>query len=197
MIRLLPPLVDGDLATERGDRGREVRGKVVGRRADVVDTVNAAIDWAVLPMFRGVSRAVAGAAGVTPWAAVTLRFGRMHAAFNLVAGGWQPVPSGLRVAHVDPALAPWLRSHLDGVGRTLDAHASSVASVKTAWELARLHLVLREVAQAAEAVRRGLEIIESTGARVPDPAAGWLLADQCDEFDLRDVAAALRAALPG
>lgn len=145
-------------------------------------------------MLRPVQSHVAGWVS-RPWADASLRFGTMRANVSFGADSWQAEPGRPRVVELDRDLVPWLRSFMDDAERTLRAHRKAIASVATAWELARLHLIFREWDVAAEAAMRSVELIESTGMRVDDLAEGRRLIDQLDEFDCRDVAAALRAAL--
>ncbi|MBV8541016.1 MAG: hypothetical protein JO063_07130 [Pseudonocardiales bacterium] len=181
MIRLFPPLLEGSLSTERGDCGHDVSGRVVGRRSDVFgDVVNTLMSRFIPP---------------PPWAVAHLRFDQMRAEVSFCADSSQPEHSGVKVVELDPHIVPWLRSFVDKAARDLRAHAPTIGSVATAWELAWLHLVFGELEGAAEAAMRSVELLESWGLRPEDPAAGLRLIDQFGEFNREDVVAALRAAL--
>jgi hypothetical protein len=196
-IRLYPPLVTGHVATERGERGYDdVTGQVAGRREDLLDAAQKAVRWATPSILRPIESVTAGAF-LKPWASLVVRFGGVEAGVTFNSDdSWQPEPrTGPTVRNLDRELAPWLRHRLDAAERTLRAHAPDARSVRTAWELAELHLVLGEREQAQESAQRGVELIRTAGSAGADVAAGRRLVAALEEFRCTAAAAALRAAL--
>ena len=113
---------------------------------------------------------------------------------RFVGDGWR-ADGNVRLS---PDPTPWLRAFLDGAARHLDAHAPVPGSVVTAWEVARLRLVLGEWTDAATAVRRGIELLAAAPVRGADRSASSRLAAVLDAFpECRGAAADLRAALAG
>ncbi len=196
-IRLYLPLLTGHVATERGERGYDdVTGQVAGRREDMLDAAQKAVRWATPSILRPIESATVGAL-LKPWASLVVRFGGIEAAvtFN-TDDSWQPEPrAGTVVRNLDPALAPWLRLRIEAAERTLRAHAADVRSVRTAWELAELHLVLGERQRAQESAQRSVELIRSSGVAGAEAAAGRRLVAELEEFRCFAAAEALRAAL--
>jgi hypothetical protein len=77
---------------------------------------------------------------------------------------------------------------MDNAERNLRAHGKAIASVATAWDLARLHLVFGERNIAAKLTIRIVELLESSGLRPEDPAVGYRLIDQLNELGCGDAA---------
>lgn len=196
-VRLFPPLLTGHVATEHGERGYDdVTGQVAGRREDMLDAAQKAVRWATPSILRPIESATAGAF-LKPWASLVVRFGDVEAAITFnTDDSWQPEPrAGAAVRDLDSALAPWLRLRLDAAERRLRAHAADVWSVRTAWELAELHLVLGERQRAEEAAQRSVELIGIAGAAGADAASGRRLVAALEEFRCLAAAEALRAVL--
>ena len=168
----------------------------MGRRENLLEMGDRLITMATLPALRKVVHAVTDAAlepFAPPWAQLSLHFDRHRTLVDLVGDTWRPQSA---VVRLDQRLLPWLREFLAHTARRLAAHATTIASAETAWEVARLHLVLSEPAGTEQAVRRGIGLLQQTGLTPEARRAGRELAGLLDTVNgLQDVAAELRNAL--
>lgn len=190
-----PPAVGGSARREDG-AVVPVSGHVVGRRENLLEMGDRLITMATLPALRKVVHAVTDAAmepWAPPWAQLSVQFDDHRSLVDLVGDTWRPQSA---VVQLDERLLPWLREFLAHAARRLAAHASTIASVETAWEVARLHLVLSEPAGTEQAVRRGIGLLRQSGLSGEAERAGHELAGLLDAVNgLQEVAAELRSAL--
>jgi hypothetical protein len=194
-VWLDPPAVGGAVRLDDGSTC-PVTGHVVGRRENLLEMGDRLITMATLPALRKVVHAVADAAlepWAPPWAQLSLQFDTLRTLVDFVGDTWRPQSA---VVQLDPRLLPWLREFLAHTARRLAAHATTIASVETAWEVARLHLVLSEPEGTEQAVRRGIGLLRQSGLSAEAGRTGHELAGLLDTVNgLQAVAAALRSAL--
>ena len=190
-----PPVVGGTVRLDDGTT-LPVSGHVVGRRENLLEMGDRLITMATLPALRKVVHAVTDAAlepWTPPWAQLSLQFDTQRTLIDLVGDTWRPQSA---VVRLDQRLLPWLREFLAHTARRLAAHATTIASVETAWEVARLHLVLSEPEGTEQAVRRGIGLLQQSGMSAEAGRTGHELAGLLDTVNgLQDVAAELRTAL--
>jgi hypothetical protein len=202
-VWLSPPILGGWLRTYDGAPTHEVRGWVVGRRVSLFENVDRVVvemgdrlmtnaPWLVRKVTEKAREGFADNV-LVPWARASLGFDTQRAEIGFVAETWKPRTT---VVDLDPRLTPWLRDYLADAERRVEAHAHEIVSVSTAWEVARLHLVLSEAPQSAEAVRRGIELLRESGLTPDDRRAGERLAAVLPAAsELRDLATELVQAL--
>ena len=190
-----PPVVGGSVRLEDGTT-LPVGGHVVGRRENLLEMGDRLITMATLPALRKVVHAVTDAAfepWTPPWAQLSLQF---DAHRDPDRPRRRHVAAASAVVRLDQRLLSWLREFLGHTARRLAAHATTIASVETAWEVARLHLVLSEPEGTEQAVRRGIGLLRQSGLSAEAGRAGQELAGLLAAVNgLRDVAAELRTAL--
>jgi hypothetical protein len=194
-VWLDPPAIGGAVRHDDGTSS-PIGGHVVGRRENLLEMGDRLITMATLPGLRKVVHAVADAAlepFAPPWAQLSLQFDSHRTVIDLVGDTWRPQSA---VVQLDQRLLPWLRDFLAHTARRLAAHATTIASVETAWEVARLHLVLSEPAGTEQAVRRGIGLLRQSGLSAEAERTGRELAGVLDTVNgLQEVAAELRTAL--
>ena len=190
-----PPAVGGAVRLDDGTTC-PVSGHVVGRRENLLEMGDRLITMATLPALRKVVHAVTDAAlepWTPPWAQLSLQFDTQRTLIDLVGDTWRPQSA---VVQLDPGLMSWLRDFLAHTARRLAAHATTIASVETAWEVARLHLVLSEPDGTEQAVRRGIGLLRKSGLSADARRTGHELAGLLDAVNgLQAVATELRSAL--